>query len=85
MIGGVSSWQVSALVHFKICSGFTHLGCGQHGFEILQNPHKDSIESMGGHNKIWYVYAFTILAPKVNMVKTFPFTLAIFPDMCWYL
>ena len=27
---------------------------------------------MGGHKKIWYMYAFTSLALKVNMVETLP-------------
>ena len=40
---------------------------------------------MGGCKNIWYIYALTILAPEVNMVETFPFTLAIFPGMRWYL
>ena len=40
---------------------------------------------MGGRKNIWYIYAFTILAPEVNMVETFSFTLATFPHMHWYL
>ena len=40
---------------------------------------------MCGHKNIWYIYAFTILALEVNMVETFPFTLATFPGMRWYL
>ena len=40
---------------------------------------------MGGHEKIWYTFAFTILVPEVNMVETFPFTMATFPSMHWYL
>ena len=31
------------------------------------------------------MYAFTSLAPEVNMVETFPFTLATFTGMHWYL
>ena len=37
---------------------------------------------MSGRKKIWYMYVFTSLAPEVNMVETFPFTLATFPGMC---
>ena len=37
---------------------------------------------MGGRKKIWYMYAFASLVPEVNMVETFPFTLATFPDIC---
>ena len=40
---------------------------------------------MGGHKEIWYMCAFTSLALEVNMVETFPFTLATFPGTCWYL
>ena len=40
---------------------------------------------MDGHKKIWYIYAFTSLAPEVNIVEIFPFTLATFPGMHWYL
>ena len=40
---------------------------------------------MGGHRNIGYTYAFTIQALEVNMIKTFPFTLATFPGMHWYL
>ena len=40
---------------------------------------------MGGRKMIWYMYAFINLAPEVNMVETFPFTLATFPGMRWYL
>ena len=36
---------------------------------------------MGGRKKIWYTYVFTSLALEVNMVGTFPFTLATFPGM----
>ena len=36
---------------------------------------------MGVCENIWYLYAFTSLAPEVNLVETFPFTLATFPDM----
>ena len=36
---------------------------------------------MGVHKNIWYMYAFTNLAPEVNMVETFPFTPATFSGM----
>ena len=40
---------------------------------------------MGGHKKIWYMYAFKSLTPEVYMVETFAFTLATFLAMHWYL
>ena len=66
-------------------SGFQHLGCGQQGFEFLQNPSKITLHQWAVVKTFDTGIHLLASNQNVNEIETFPFTLATFPSMHWYL